>query len=583
MPATSSGSRVRANRCSSACGSHDRKRGQARVQRGAALLAVDAVVGAELVLEVERLVGAGLVRVADDVVRARDDAAGAAGAQARLDDLGVQLLPLRRPARGLGGGRGGLGHGHARKRTWPSTAGALHRSGVTRPPLGLPHGVAVGTLRRRRHAASSMGLPRSRPRPAAPPTRPRPVGPLGRLAPRRDGPGGSAACSARAPLLSSVSLLASAVVAYGWYEWRSVDRVGVDTDDAPAGDPVNILLVGSDSREGEGADEEAAVQGKRTDTIMIAAPRPAVRGGRTSSRSPATCGCRSPARASRPASTRPTTRRASSRCWSTRSATTSASRSTTGSRSTSPGSASWSTPSAGVTLYFDRGLRDPAAGLYIDQLGCVTLDGEMALAYARSRKAEYHTDDGWVRDPQSDLSRIVRQQTLMSEALDEVVREADNPVRLRELVDIGTVQRQHRLGADARRRPRAGRPVPRPRRRTSFHTMSLPVLPRPGDEDSTVVVDEQAAEPVLNIFRGLDPGEVSPANIEVVGAQRHGRRPGPAAGRAGRRRHGGLRDRWGSPRGRRRTPTSSTRTRPSCTRAGGWRRASAWPATSPAA
>ena len=48
----------------------------------------------------------------------------------------------------------------------------------------------------------------------------------------------------------------------------------------------------------------------------------------------------------------------------------------------------------GVTLYFDRGLRDPAAGLYIDQLGCVTLDGEMALAYARSRKAEYHTDDG---------------------------------------------------------------------------------------------------------------------------------------------------------------------------------------------
>ncbi len=45
--------------------------------------------------------------------------------------------------------------------------------------------------------------------------------------------------------------------------------------------------------------------------------------------------------------------------------------------------------------------------------------------------------------------------------------------------------------------------------------MSLPVQPRPGDEDSTVVVDEQAAEPVLNIFRGLDPGEVSPANIEV--------------------------------------------------------------------
>ena len=114
----------------------------------------------------------------------------------------------------------------------------------------------------------------------------------------------------------------------------------------------------------------------------------------------------------------------------------------------------------------------------------------MALAYARSRKAEYHTDDGWVRDPQSDLSRIVRQQTLMTEALDEALREADNPVRLRELVDIGTANvtidsgltlgdvreladRVRDLGAD------------------SFHTVSLPVLPRPGDEDSTVVVDER--------------------------------------------------------------------------------------------
>ena len=86
-----------------------------------------------------------------------------------------------------------------------------------------------------------------------------------------------------------------------------------------------------------------------------------------------------------------------------------------------------------------------------------------------------------MRDPQSDLSRIVRQQTLMSEALDQVVREVDNPVRLRELIEIGTANvsidsdltlrdvrtladRFGDLGSD------------------SFHTMSLPVVPRPGDE-----------------------------------------------------------------------------------------------------
>ena len=70
---------------------------------GAALLAVDAVVEAELLLEVERHVLALLVLVADHVVGAGDDAAGAAGAQAGRDDLGVQLLPLRRPAPGLSG------------------------------------------------------------------------------------------------------------------------------------------------------------------------------------------------------------------------------------------------------------------------------------------------------------------------------------------------------------------------------------------------------------------------------------------------------------------------------------------------
>ena len=46
--------------------------------------------------------------LADDVVWAGDDAAGATGAQARGDDLLVELLPLRGPT------RSGLRHRHAR-------------------------------------------------------------------------------------------------------------------------------------------------------------------------------------------------------------------------------------------------------------------------------------------------------------------------------------------------------------------------------------------------------------------------------------------------------------------------------------
>ena len=61
----------------------------------AAPLAVDAVVRAQLLLEVERLVDVLGVLVAEHVVGAGHDAAGAAGAQAAGHDLVVELLPLQ--------------------------------------------------------------------------------------------------------------------------------------------------------------------------------------------------------------------------------------------------------------------------------------------------------------------------------------------------------------------------------------------------------------------------------------------------------------------------------------------------------
>ena len=112
MPAISSGSRTRPNRCMVG-GRLPRPEARAGPGAGrAALDAVDAVARPQLVLEVERDVLALLVLVADDVVRARHDASGAAGAQPGGDDLLVELLPLRRPAGRLRSGFGdGAGHG----------------------------------------------------------------------------------------------------------------------------------------------------------------------------------------------------------------------------------------------------------------------------------------------------------------------------------------------------------------------------------------------------------------------------------------------------------------------------------------
>ena len=59
---------------------------------------MDAVGGAEFFLEMERLVGAGLVFVPDHIVRTADHTPGAAGAQPAGDDLVVEFLPLVGPA-----------------------------------------------------------------------------------------------------------------------------------------------------------------------------------------------------------------------------------------------------------------------------------------------------------------------------------------------------------------------------------------------------------------------------------------------------------------------------------------------------
>jgi LCP family protein required for cell wall assembly len=74
-----------------------------------------------------------------------------------------------------------------------------------------------------------------------------------------------------------------------------------------------------------------------------------------------------------------------------------------------------------VKLYFPTPARDVFTGLYQPNKGCVSLDGERALQYARSRHylipregVTNPNPDGnendWMEDPRSDLDRILRQQ-----------------------------------------------------------------------------------------------------------------------------------------------------------------------------
>ena len=170
----------------------------------------------------------------------------------------------------------------------------------------------------------------------------------------------------------------------------------------------------------------------------------------------------------------------------------------------------------GVPVWIPHAVRDVASGLYVEQLGCVNLDGEMGLAFARSRKLQIQDEDGdWVQDPLSDVNRVRRQQIFIQGAMSKALSQiTSNPLRLQELVDIGVqnIRLDPNLtigdmldlgnqfkGFDA----------------DELEAYPLPTVAHPQDENR-LLLDEAQAEPMLNVFRGLAPGELRPGIINVT-------------------------------------------------------------------
>ena len=107
----------------------------------------------------------------------------------------------------------------------------------------------------------------------------------------------------------------------------------------------------------------------------------------------------------------------------------------------------------GVPVYFTTPVRDRMSGLFVDEPGCIMLDPDQALAYARSRTFEYRTESGWQTDGSGDLGRITRQQDFIKRALRRasdqgirnpstavgVVNAAAASVRMDDTLDVGTI------------------------------------------------------------------------------------------------------------------------------------------------
>ena len=80
----------------------------------------------------------------------------------------------------------------------------------------------------------------------------------------------------------------------------------------------------------------------------------------------------------------------------------------------------------GISLDFPYPVRDPYSGLNVSTLGCQTVNGKTALALVRSRHLYYFKDGTWNYDGMSDWSRIQRQQAFFHAVLNKANSEFPN-------------------------------------------------------------------------------------------------------------------------------------------------------------
>lgn len=186
----------------------------------------------------------------------------------------------------------------------------------------------------------------------------------------------------------------------------------------------------------------------------------------------------------------------------------------------------------GVPVYLDARYRDEQANLREPiGPGCVTLDGETALAFSRSRHLERQDEDGdWETDPTGDLGRITRQQFLIREAIEQVMdlNPFTNPLTFTNLLDVAVES----IGVDAGLSDDDLLGLAQSFDGFDPETIVNYALPTRGFRTSggasvLELVEGPETDAILNIFRGLDPGEVIAEQVTVTvrngsGASRQG-------------------------------------------------------------
>ncbi len=162
----------------------------------------------------------------------------------------------------------------------------------------------------------------------------------------------------------------------------------------------------------------------------------------------------------------------------------------------------------GVEVCTWKAARDTSSGLNL-QPGCQTLNGDMALAYARSRYYEEWDGTDWSIDQRADLGRIERQQIFIRAAVNGMLSDiSSSPFGSGDTLAAVTDS----VRIDARLDPIKAAQALRKAAETGLRTYSLPVE-NDTVGDAAVLRLGDGADALLAYFRGEGP---APQQYETV-------------------------------------------------------------------
>jgi LCP family protein required for cell wall assembly len=460
----------------------------------------------------------------------------------RWDALVPSVVMARRPPRGTAAGGGKL-IGHARldpesgsglgdiPAPQPGLQGLGEGAGEASPPTPPePSGpltpAASGELR-----ADTTGHEPAGPPGESPEDSPAVVAPVRRHRRRRRSTGERVIRWA-ALIVAIVLVAAGSVYGYLWYrlgEIKSVRCAACAVE--PPGAPYNVLIVGSDSRAGDSAAAAKAfgsasqVGGQRSDTIKILHVDPATNSARLLSiprdtyvelsGMPSGTGLSSHNKINTAFNSGPgpliETIENTFGILINHFVITSFN-----------GVIDLVKAVGGINLNFPYPVRDNDqgnnnSGLVITHAGCQTLDGNMALALARSRFYEYEIRRGyWQYDGSGDLGRIQRQNAIIEAVIDKAKSSYD-PLKVNSFLGsivhditkddamstsmmISLAQRYHAFSGSA------------------LHTFTVPTLGASSSVAGSIeVVQEPAASQLISQFLGTSPEPVVTPPLSAYG------------------------------------------------------------------